>query len=448
MESNTNTINIPEKFAIVIRDFIADLTTTFPEWSYLWEQWQDETKTPELYQYCLSVYPERFFDILYQSDSIFEPDSATNTLFLPNVEFKMLFSTPDLSENTKNTMWKYLQLILMTIMDGVKEKSLFGNTAELFQGIDESELQSKLYDTIEELSSFFTKGAASGLGDNVDQETAESNKDTEGEPQMQDNGIPSSDDLHNHLKGLFDGKIGSLAKELAEELSGDLMNEFGNINAESSTSDIFKNIMKDPSKLMGLMKKVSSKLDEKMKTGDISQEDIMKELSGLMGNLKGMGNGGEMKNILKTLMKKLGPMMKGMGNMGNMENIEEMLEKMMGSFTNGTMDSKINKSKLGQMNSIQKHKERMRAKLEKKRELEAQLIRQAQELQQQESKGISIEKTGDNNQYTFKIEGEENQAKTVIENKPVVDDWLDEPLKQQKSNGEKGKKGKKGKGKK
>lgn len=33
--------------------------------------------------------------------------------------------------------------------------------------------------------------------------------------------------LHEHLNGLFDVKIGKLAKELAEELSGDLMNMFG-----------------------------------------------------------------------------------------------------------------------------------------------------------------------------------------------------------------------------
>ena len=32
--------------------------------------------------------------------------------------------------------------------------------------------------------------------------------------------MPNADDLHEHLKGLFDGKTGKLAKELADELSG------------------------------------------------------------------------------------------------------------------------------------------------------------------------------------------------------------------------------------
>ena len=426
-------IKIPEKFIAVIRDFLRDLSTTFPEYSYLWCTYDDSTRIPELYQYCLTIYPERFFDILYQNDSIFEIESEINTLFLPNVEFKMLFSIPDLSENTKKTMWKYLQLILMTLMDGIKEKSAFGQTADLFQGIDETELQTKLYDTIEELSGFFTKG----LG-----ETDPNEDEDEEAPDLvppQNDSIPNGDDLHNHLKGLFDGKIGHLAKELADELSGDLMEEFGDLNNESSTTDIFKNIIKDPSKLMGLMKKVSSKLDDKMKSGDISQDDIMKELGELMGGLKGMSGGSNMKNILKTLMKKLGPMLGGMnmGGMENMGNIEEMLEKMMGTFSSGAGGDGINKEKISQMGSMQKHKERMRAKLEKKK-AQAQAEAQAQ---QKAKEGIHIEKSENTDQLTFKIDGDEGQQKSSM--KPT-DDWLDEPIQQKSvSKGKKGKKGKK-----
>jgi hypothetical protein len=448
MESQSS-LKVPEKFIAVIRDFLLDLSTTFPEYTYLWSTYEDPTKITELYQYCLSVYPERFFDILYQNDSIFEPESEINTLFLPNVEFKMLFAVPDISENTKKTMWKYLQLILMTIMDGIKEKSAFGQTADLFHGIDETELQTKLYDTVEELSNFFTKGFGAGFGAGLGEtNTNEEGKqdDDEEAPNLvppEEGNMPSGDDLHNHLKGLFDGKIGSLAKELADELSGDLMEEFGDLNSESSTSDIFKNIMKDPSKLMGLMKKVSSKLDDKMKSGDISQDDIMKELGSLMGGLKGMSGGADMKKILKTLMKKLGPMLGGMKGMENTENIEEMIEKMMGAFTGG--EAGINKAKMGQMNSMEKHKERMRAKLEKKRaQADAQEQAQGQSEAQAEKKvaeGSHIEKSESDKQFIFKIDGDEGQEKSSI--KPSNDDWLDEPI-QQKSTS-KGKKGKKGK---
>ena len=115
-----NIIEMPEKFPTVIRDFLADLSVTFPEYTYLWDCWLlENADISALYHYCLTVYPERFFDILYQNDEIFLPSSEVNTLFLPNVEFKMLFTLPDISDNTKKTMWKYLQLILITIMGNI-----------------------------------------------------------------------------------------------------------------------------------------------------------------------------------------------------------------------------------------------------------------------------------------------------------------------------------------
>ena len=40
-------------------------------------------------------------------------------------------------------------------MGGIKDKASFGETMNLFDGVDESELQTKLSDTINSLSDFF-----------------------------------------------------------------------------------------------------------------------------------------------------------------------------------------------------------------------------------------------------------------------------------------------------
>ena len=126
---NINENTIPENFQTVILDFTKDLSITFPEYTYLWAKYVNtnlpEEELIELYNYCLTVYPERFFDILYQTDDIFKPDATTNTLFLPNVEFKLLFNCEGVSENTKKSIWKYLQLVLFTVIGGVKDKSEF-----------------------------------------------------------------------------------------------------------------------------------------------------------------------------------------------------------------------------------------------------------------------------------------------------------------------------------
>ena len=163
---NTNSLQIPEKFASILCDFANDLTVTFPEYEFLWSRWRVLDQIPDYmiksaYVHCVDVFPERFFDILYQNDEIFSPTSKISTIFLPNVDFKLLFNCPNVSESSKNVMWKYIQLILFTIVGNVNDKNDFGKTMNLFEGIDETELQSKLSDAMKNMSDFFKNSSAS-----------------------------------------------------------------------------------------------------------------------------------------------------------------------------------------------------------------------------------------------------------------------------------------------
>lgn len=459
---------MPEKFPSVMRDFLSDLSTTFPEYTYLWDAWlSDDANITDLYKYCLTVYPERFFDILYQNDDIFSPTSVVNTLFLPNVEFKMLFSIPDISENTKKTMWKYLQLILITIMSSVKSSASFGDAASLFEGIDEGELQKKLSETIGGLSDFFKgideesndkdgpfdtdfakqfseaapemekafeemfKGRSNNEQSRSDNEQSRSER-KEGEGDGERDGdnkgfeMPNVDELHGHIKGLFDGKIGSLAKELAEELSGDVMNMFDDGTGDvKSTGDILKKMMTNPKQIMDLVKKISGKLDTKMKSGNISQEELMKEAGDLMSKMKGMGKGNDFQDMMQNMMKNMGPMMGAMkGAMGK--------------------GAKMDTNKMNSMISKNSHKERMLKKLEVKRaQVQAAVLEaQAAQAQAQAQSNFVLEQSTRPNELVFK--GEETQEKSSA--RPAInDDWLNEPtiVEKPKAKSKKGKKGKK-----
>lgn len=110
-------------------------------------------------------------------------------------------------------------------------------------------------------------------------------------------GIPNLEEAHEHLKGIFDGKIGKLAKELAEEISGDF-NDLVGENTEGTTQDVLKNLMKNPKKMMGLVKKVGDRLTQKMDSGEISKDEIMKEATDIMAKMKEMGGGAEKLNDL------------------------------------------------------------------------------------------------------------------------------------------------------
>lgn len=395
-EPEVKKLTVPDNFGSIIRDFTNDLSTTFPEYAYLWEKWgKIDADYIDLYRYCLGIYPERFFDILYQNDEIFTND--TNTLFLPCVEFKLLFQCTGISEKTKQTIWKYLQLIMVTIMNGIEDKSAFGDTMNLFDGINEEDLHTKLSETINGLSDFFKQNLPEGeeAGDIPNMEEFKNMFDVSGE------NMPNPDDLNEHLKGLFGGKIGALAKELADELSDDIMKMFGQEESGdvNSTQDVLKKIMKNPAKMMELLKKVSTKLDKKMKDGDINQADIMKEASEIMGKMKGMGGGKEFQDMMKNMAKSM-PGMAGM--MGK--------------------NTKFDMSAFSRMSKTEAMKERMRTKLEANK--------------------CKLEEKAPNN-LVFKIDGEEGQAKSSV--KPTHDDWLDEPIsvKTAKPNKKKGKSGKK-----
>lgn len=351
---------MPENFPVVLHDFLKDLTLTFPEYNYLWEQWQTTEMAEPVYKYCLGVYPERFFDILYQNEEIFEKDSEINTQFLPNVDFRFLYNVEGISDTTKQAIWKYLQLVLITIMSGVKDKTGFGETMNMFEGIDESELESKLSDTINGLNDFFKKMTSSmGEEGTTEEGATEEKKGEDAGKNPFDFGkefafdmsgiLPDAANLHEHLKGLFDGKIGKLAKELAEEFSQEFAGMFGEGDI-NNTQDVFKKIMKNPKQLMELMKTISSKLEEKMKRGDISKEEIMKEASELMGKMKGMGNGKEFQTMMKNMTKNMG----GLGGL---------------AAAMGGGKTKFNMAAMQQMSNDYDQKERLRAVLEKRKTL-------------------------------------------------------------------------------
>lgn len=429
-----NMTEMPEKFPSIMNDFLRDLSMTFSEYSYLWDCWLlPDANMNDLYKYCLTVYPERFFDILYQNDEIFVATSKINTLFLPNVEFKMLFSLPDISENTKKTMWKYLQLIIVTIMGSIKSSASFGDAASIFEGINEEELQKKLSETVEGLSDFFKNISPDEAAEEFAKKFTESpdfkvpdfdapdmkkafedmfggDAEKPNSFNFDDSSMPNVDELHGHIKGLFDGKIGSLAKELAEELSGDVMNMFDDGEGEvKSTGDILKKMMKNPGQIMELVKKISSKLDNKMKNGNVSQEELMKEAGELLSKMKGMGNGKEFQDMMKGMMKNMSPMMGAM--MGK--------------------NAKMDMNKVNSEVAKNTHKERMLKKLEKNR---AQAQAQAQA-------NFIIEQTNKPNEFVFK--GNEVQEKSSAK-PPINDDWLDELTPEPGPGPVAGKKGKKG----
>ena len=352
---------IPEEFSRIVKDFISDIKGTFPEYTpFISKWWKDENSedfndiedveertaainkkiqdcVKFIFNFCLKKYPPRFFEILYQNGDIFKEDSDVDSEFLPYIHFKNLWQC-DISDKTRETIWKYLQLILFSVVGSMNNRDAFGDTAKMFDTINESEFKDKLEETLEGIKGIFEKNVEN-TNECVDDENSHSTA------YFSEN---NANQMHEHITGLLGGKLGNLARELAEEAAEDM-----NINMEDVTDvkDVFQALFKDPGKLMGLVKNVGEKLDTKLKSGDLKESELMQEASNMIKQMKSTPGMGDIQSMMAKMGMGAGMGMGGMGGMG------------MGSRTKvnlGAMETKLNQNiKQAQM------RERMKEKAER-----------------------------------------------------------------------------------
>ena len=68
--------------------------------------------------------------------------------------------------------------------------------------------------------------------------------------------MPDANTIQDHISGMLDGKIGQLAREIAEDAAANLDIDFDDA---TDMKGVFQKLMKNPTKLMGLVKNVGNK---------------------------------------------------------------------------------------------------------------------------------------------------------------------------------------------
>lgn len=341
----------------IFSEFITDILNTFPEYTQIVSRWwtpeaDEETRlkeTENLIDHCKRVFPERFFDILYKNEKMFSlENNSINTEFLPGILFKHLWNL-DISENTKEIIWKYLQLVLFSVIGDVHSDGDFKDTAKLFEYIDENELKQKLEETFSNMSNVFGDAFNKESNDNMD---ASFN-------------MPNVEEINEHINSMLGGKLGKLAMELAEETANELSEDLGeglmgeNINEETDSKKVFEKLFKNPTKMMNIIKNIGNKLDEKIKSGEINESELMTEGAELLQKLKNTAGMGDIQKMFSQF------------------NIPGLSK---GSKVNvNAMESQLNKNI-----KHAKMKERIKAKLEAKHaKQELEKLLQAQQAQEQ-----------------------------------------------------------------
>jgi hypothetical protein len=378
-ETETEELKIPEEFTKIIRDFVEDIKSTFPEFNPLIAKWwkdksyfnyiedleerekvyeNNEKETVEfLFNFCQKKYPPKFFEILYQNSEMFNDDDSTgDTEFLPHIHFKNLWNF-DITEKTRETIWKYLQLILFSVIGTLDNRDAFGESAKLFEAINEEEFKTKLEETINKMQEIFN------LSEDSENDTSSSFPESSDFDGINMENMPNANDIHEHINEMLGGKLGSLAREIAEETAANLNMDMENV---TDMKDVFNKLIKNPTKLMGLVKNVGDKLDSRIKSGEIKESELIAEASEIMNRMKNMPGLGD----IQSMLSKMG--MAGFGGKG-------------GKVNTAAMEAQLNKN----MKNAQL-KEKIRAKAEANR-LQKELAKQAQAKSQAKTAALTDE---------------------------------------------------------
>ena len=330
------------KYFNILKDFTNDLLTTFPEYNdlihknihYICKEWNGEYDTitkgmDEIYEFSLERIPVCFFDILYKNDELYEEKSEKDTEFIKGIDFKLLWNE-NISERTKEIIWKYLQLFVFALVGDIENNNVFGDTSKLFEAINEDTFKEKLESTINEFDTFFSN-IGNEKGDNEKGDNDEYMKDMHEKMKgmFNEENIPKANDIHEHIQSMMNGKIGGLAKEIAEDTFHDLNISMEDLEGKSGDPNVlFKTLFKNPSKILGLTKSIGSKLDAKMKSGEINQDDLMKEATDMMSKMKSMPGMENMNDLFKNFAGSMGGGMKGKMNMkASQNNFEKYMKK-------------------------------------------------------------------------------------------------------------------------
>jgi hypothetical protein len=301
--------NTYEKFTQVLTEFKNDLVVTFPELKSLLDGLDDKA----CYEFCLEEYPKLFFDILYENDTLFSEKKE----LLPGLDFTLLFNDPQITGKTKKTLWKYLQLILFSVLENVENSDSFGDTSKIFEAIQADELHKKISESMAEMKNLF--------GDLSGEEQGDVSANLFGDESF----LNDAERVKTHLDGLMNGKIGTLAKEIAEEATKD----FGDLG---SYDDFMKNIMKNPTKILDLVKNIGTKLENKIKTGEVKQSELLEEATEIMKNMKDIPG-------IKEMMSKMG--------MNGKMDFKGMANKMQENLKMAKMKERLNKKREDRANA-------------------------------------------------------------------------------------------------
>jgi hypothetical protein len=281
---------LPHFYALFDK-FVSEVLTTFPE--YASQKWwtigvNDELTTQNAYNYCATQYPKHATMILNKNPLLFE--NEIDSYFLPEISFKNIWEA-NISDATRSSIWKYLQIILMIVVPGTyddvlkdvleeKEENNDDGIEKLMGIFDDTNID----DTIDKIKQVFENLLPNT---NADESDSDSMPNIPNMPDLESLGI-DFDVLKGYVEEIMRGRLGTIATEFAEEALAELNLSVADFSSAASTADVLKKLKANPAKLMTMAKTISAKLDSKIKSGEISEDEIKAETTQFIEKIQNM----------------------------------------------------------------------------------------------------------------------------------------------------------------
>lgn len=246
-----------EKFNFYLKTFLGELQNIFPEFkdaitSSYSEVFESESLSVDTYvKEYMNAVQSFHTQIATKQNSLFLGDNELK--FLRELDFRELW-TKDLSDATRENIWKYLQTLYVIgkkIVANDDDVNAMLNELNTPSQEDFKQHQQEMMEMIENMSKI-----------------TDENRSTDSE-----------------VENLFNnGIISDIAKELTNELDLDKM-DMGN---PQNMNEAFSNIMGGGggTNFFNLISKVGEKIQSKVESGQINQGDLINEAQKMMGGLK------------------------------------------------------------------------------------------------------------------------------------------------------------------
>ena len=285
-----------EKFNNVYEDLLKDIKNTYKDFNIKSNSNNDSLKhfITNVIPYLDDISCKNIDAFMYKHKGMYLVDG---------VKFYKLLKHKKTNNENLNVIWKYLQTLYVLAYNSRETKNILDKLNDNGVNNDEVILNNmEKSNYLNYLENFINNDGINILPEKHVDESTKSKK-VESISDDEDSNEKLPDFLENSL-------IGSLAKELSNEINPEELGEIG--DPSDLISSLFGGGGDNPG-LGALIGKVVGKLDEKMKSGDVDQNALMNEATSMMQNLNlfGGGNGSGAPD-----MSGLMSMMAGMNGMG------------------------------------------------------------------------------------------------------------------------------------